>query len=210
MSSIQFDLQKPEQKITKVDESGSGDSESSSAAELGPVSTTARDLSLGARERRDSGTRDRRDSTSGTRERRDSGSGTRERRDSGSGTRERRESGSGMRERRESGSESRERHLSGQDSSFQKPGHMRRPSDGNVTGIPQLVRDSSLSSTSGQQPRSILSQKSSISDSSDRVTSPVPTRNATARFDLSGSEIETKRSVASSTSVPIATASVAR
>ena len=118
-----------------------------------------------------------RDSITGTRERRESG--TRERRESESGTRERRESESGTRERRESGSGSR-------------PGHVRRPSD---SGIPQLVRDSGPGSP---QPKSILSQKSSISDVPDRVTSPAPGRNASARFALAGSDpSEAKKSVTS-------------
>ncbi len=162
--AIQFEMQKSEAR--------SEDSETSSTAELGPVSTVHRESV--------SGTRERRESVSGTRERRESEG--RERRDSESGTRERRESGSG-RERRESGSQA-EQGL--------RPGHIRRPSD---SGIPQLVRDPGQ-----QQPRSILSQKSSISDSSDRVTSPIPppSRNASARFDLPSSETaEAKKSVTS-------------
>ena len=176
VSSIQFDLQK-----TK-----SEDSETSSAAELATASTAVP-----------------RETISGTRERRESESGARERRESESETRERRESGSGTRERRESGSGTRERHGSGnyQDSSQPRLGHARRPSDGNVTGIPQLVRDP------GQQPKSILSQKSSISDTSDRVTSPIPppSRNASARFDLASPEIESKKSVSTSTSASSST-----
>ncbi len=187
MSSIQFDLQK-----TK-----SEDSETSSAAELASASAQA------APRETISGTRERRESESGTRERRGSESETRERRESGSGTRERRESGSGTRERRESGSGTRERHSSGnyQESGQPRLGHARRPSDGNVTGIPQLVRDP------GQQPKSILSQKSSISDTSDRVTSPIPPpgRNASARFELASPEIESKKSVSTSTSASSST-----
>ena len=174
-SAIQFEMQK-----TK-----SEDSETSSTAELGPVSSVHRESV--------SGTRERRESVSGTRERRESES--RERKDSESGTRERRESGSG-RERRESGSGREQRESGIHPEQGLRPGHIRRPSD---SGIPQLVRDSGPVS-GGQQPRSILSQKSSVSDSSDRVTSPIPppSRNASARFDLQSSEpAEAKKSVTS-------------
>lgn len=123
--------------------------------------------------------RERKESESAARERRESRSGSRERERHASGTgstvgiasgtlRERHNSGSGtLRERHNSGSIIlRERRDSeSRDISPQKMGHVRRPSDG--SGIPQLVRENSLES----QPKSILSPKSSLSDSTgNRMT----------------------------------------